>query len=156
MSEAGNVTENLQAEAKRTAEEAGHRIKAEGERLVGEAQRKAQEVVVERKQAAAEFIHHISEAVGNATDVLDKQGHHATAGLLKSAASELDRFGASVSNRDIDSLLQEFRNLAHRKPSLFFGGALLIGFGVARFFSASASRHRRASESASRSSGAIG
>jgi galactokinase/mevalonate kinase-like predicted kinase len=142
MTEAGNIKENLTTEAQRTAKEAGEKVKAEGERLVDEAQRKAQEVVVARKQAAAEFMHDMSEAVSKATDVLDRQGHRNVASLLKSAAGELDRLSTSVSNREIDSLLRDMRDIAYRKPSLFFGGALLIGFGAARFLTASASRSR--------------
>jgi hypothetical protein len=34
------------------------------------------------------------------------------------------------------------RDVAYRKPTLFFGAALLIGFGAARFLTASASRSR--------------
>jgi galactokinase/mevalonate kinase-like predicted kinase len=135
--------ENLKTEAQRSAKEAGEKIKVEGERLVDEAQRKAQEVVVARKQAAAEFMHDISEAVSKATEVLDQKGHSHTASLLKSAAGELDRLSTSVSDREIDSLLREMRDVAYRKPTLFFGAALLIGFGAARFLTASASRSRR-------------
>ena len=142
MTEAGDTKENLATEAQRTAKEAGEKMKAEGERLVDEAQRKAQEVVVARKQAAAEFMHDVSEAVSKATEVLDQQGHRNTASLLKSAAGELERLSSSVSGREIDSLLRDMRDMAHRKPSLFFGGALLIGFGAARFLTASASRSR--------------
>src|SRR5512134_499567 len=110
MTEAGNIKENLTTEAQRSAKEAGEKIKAEGERLVDEAQRKAQEVVEARKQAAAEFMHDISEAVSKATEVLDQKGHRNTAGLLKSAAGELDRLGTSVSNREVDSLLRDMRD----------------------------------------------
>jgi hypothetical protein len=142
MTEAGNIKENLTTEAQRSAKEAGEKIKAEGERLVDEAQRKAQEVVVARKQAAAEFMHDISEAVSKATEVLDQKGHSNTASLLKSAAGEIDRLSTSVSGREIDSLFRDMRDVARRKPTLFFGAALLIGFGAARFLTASASRRR--------------
>jgi L-arabinose isomerase len=143
MSDADDVKETLRRETQRTAQEVGEKTKAESERLMDEAQRKAQEVVVARKQAAAEFIHDMSEAVSTTTDVLDRQGHHGTASLLKSAAGELDRLSTSMSNREIDSLLHDFRDMAHRKPTLFFGGALLVGFGAARFLSASASHSRQ-------------
>jgi hypothetical protein len=149
MSEAGDLKDKLQMEAHRTAEEAREKTKAESERLIDEAQRKAQEVVVARKEAAAEFIHDMSEAVNSATDVLDRQGHHGAASLLKSAAGELDRLSTSMANREIDSLLHDFRDMAHRKPTLFFGGALLVGFGAARFLSASASHSRHGSTSTS-------
>jgi galactokinase/mevalonate kinase-like predicted kinase len=142
MSEAGDVKEKVRTEAHRTAEEAAQKTKVESERLIDEAQRKAQEVVVARKEAAAEFIHDMCEAAQGATDVLNKQGHHDTARLLKSAAGELDRLSTSISKREINSLLEDFRDMAYRKPTLFFGGALLVGFGAARFLSASASHGR--------------
>lgn len=145
MAEDGATKESLRVEVQHTVEETGEKIKAEGERLIDEAQRKAQEVVVARKAATAEFIHDMSEAVSSATEVLDQKGHHGTASLLKSAAGELDRFSTSMANRNVDSLLQDFRDLSHRKPSLFFGGALLIGFAAARFLVASGSRSRRQS-----------
>ena len=155
MAEGDSINETLGAEAQRTAKEAGEKIKAEGERLVDEAQRKAQEVVVARKRAAAEFMHDMSEAVSKATEVLDRQGHRNTASLLKSAAGELDRLSTSVSNREIDSLLRDMRDIAHRKPSLFFGGALLVGFGAARFLTASASRSRHEPVQAASSSESV-
>lgn len=142
MSEAGDVKETLQRDIKRTAQEAAETTKDEGERLMDEAQRKAQEVVVARKEAAAEFIHDMSEAVNSATEVLDRKGRHGTASLLKSAAGELDRMSTSIANREINSLLHDCRDMAHRKPALFFGGALLLGFGAARFLSTSASHSR--------------
>ena len=156
MAEADGSKENLGTEARRTAQEVGEKAKAEGERLVDEAQRKAQEVVVARKQAAAEFMHDMSEAVSTATEVLDRQGHRNTASLLKSAAGELERLSTSVSNREIDSLLRDMRDIAHRKPSLFFGGALLIGFGAARFLTASASRSRHEPVQATSSGDSVG
>ena len=156
MAEADDVKENLKTEAQRTVKEAGEQVKAEGERLVDEAQRRAQEVVVARKQAAAEFMHDMSEAVSKATDVLDQKGHHGTASLLKSAAGELDRLSTSMSNREIDSLLRDMRDVAYRKPTLFFGAALLIGFGAARFLTASASRSRQESVRATSSDDNVG
>lgn len=146
MSEAGDVKENLRKDTQRTAQEAGEKAKVESERLMDEAQRKAQEVVVARKDAAAEFIHDMSEAVNSATEVLDRKGRHGTASLLKSAAGELDRMSTSMTNREINALLHDCRDMAYRKPTLFFGGALLLGFGAARFLSASASHGRHEPE----------
>jgi hypothetical protein len=56
-----------------------------------------------------------------------------------SLAGQLDQFSNSLREREIGSLIDDAKQLAHRQPELFVIGALAAGFVLGRFFKSSSS-----------------
>jgi hypothetical protein len=54
-------------------------------------------------------------------------------------AGQLDQFSNSLREREIGSLIDDAKQLAHRQPELFVVGALAAGFVLGRFFKSSRS-----------------
>jgi hypothetical protein len=54
-----------------------------------------------------------------------------------SLAGQLDRFSTTLRDREIGSLLEDAKQLAHRQPEMFVAGALAAGFVLGRFFKSS-------------------
>jgi hypothetical protein len=52
-------------------------------------------------------------------------------------AGQLDRFSTTLRDREIGSLLEDAKQLAHRQPEMFVAGALAAGFVLGRFFKSS-------------------
>ncbi len=98
---------------------------------------KADNLANEQKQTASSYLNDFSEAVNSLTSTLDERGHGAIANYTRSAAEELRRMGGSIEARDYSDLARDVGAFAQRNPAVFFGGAFVIGFGIARFLASS-------------------
>jgi ABC-type transporter Mla subunit MlaD len=85
------------------------------------------------KKKGAEQLAGVAGAVHSAADELEKQ-LPAAADYVHDAAARIDRVAASLRDRNLSDLLEDVRRLAHDQPVAFFGGALVAGFAISRFF----------------------
>jgi hypothetical protein len=53
------------------------------------------------------------------------------------------QLAGGLRERDVEQFAIELGSLARRNPGVFLAGSVALGFGVARFFKASAPRHQR-------------
>jgi gas vesicle protein len=124
-------------ETRQAARDATQALKQEGQRLAADLKAKADSLASEQKTAAKSYLSDISQAVDSMSSTLDDQGHDAIAGYAKSAAEEMRRMGHAIEARDYTDLAREVGEFARRRPVVFFTGAFVIGFGLARFLSTS-------------------
>ncbi len=136
----GNAHENRSDaghETRQAAEDAAQTLKDEGRRLATGLKAKADSLANEQKQTATSYLNDFSEAVNSLTSTLDERGHGTIASYTRSAADELRRMGGSIEARDYSELARDVGAFAQRNPAVFFGGAFVIGFGIARFLASS-------------------
>ncbi len=57
---------------------------------------------------------------------------------MRSAAESVDRMADDVRSRDLGEVLATLADFGRRQPVAFFGGAVVAGFLVARFFKSDA------------------
>lgn len=124
-------------ETKQAAENAAQTLKDEGRRLATGLKAKADSLANEQKQTASSYLSDFSEAVNSMTSTLDDRGHGTIATYTRTAAEELRRIGSSIEARDYTDLARDIGAFAQRNPAVFFGGAFVIGFGIARFLASS-------------------
>ena len=62
---------------------------------------------------------------------------------LDAAAEQVERLSSYIDERGVDELVEDVEGFARRRPALFFGGALALGFLAARFIKSSDSYARR-------------
>lgn len=134
-------------ESEHAARNAAQALKSEGRRLAEGVSAKANSLAAERKDMASGYLNDISEAVDTLTSTLEKQGHGAIAEYARVAAEEVRRASQAIEARDLSDLAREVSEFARRRPAVFYGGALAIGFGVARFLASSKTRHEPAAAS---------
>jgi hypothetical protein len=103
----------------------------------GEAVRSLRETATdaaeEQKNRGSEQLAGVAGAVHSAADELEKQ-LPAAADYVHDAAARIDRVASSLRDRNLSDLLEDVRRLAHDQPLAFFGGALVAGFAISRFF----------------------
>jgi len=93
-----------------------------------------------QKNKATDSIGIVAEAVRQASQQLRTQQHDAIANYIDQAANQLERFSASVRNKDVGELVRDAQQFARRRPAVFIGSAFAIGLLGARFLKSSRDR----------------
>jgi hypothetical protein len=106
----------------------------QGKSAVKAAEIKARDVADRQKASAAHYLHGVSKAATSGGKALGEEGHHQSAAWLDQAAAELDGWASALEGKSPAEILGEVESFAHRRPAVFFGAALLVGFGAVRFF----------------------
>ena len=105
----------------------------EARRTAGIAGTKAAELAAESRAAATRYVSELSAAVEASCETLERQGHRHSADALRRVAVEMHDLAGSFEGKAGGEIVRELESFAHRRPGLFFGGALLAGFGLSRF-----------------------
>jgi hypothetical protein len=91
----------------------------------------------------ADSIGSVAEALHQAADQLNERNEDVVARYTDSAAQRIEQFADSLRNRDLDDLVGQAEQFARRQPEIFLGGAVVVGFAIARFLRTSGSRQAR-------------
>lgn len=90
------------------------------------------ETIGKEKQRGADSVLGIAQAITIAAEELDQQSP-GLAGNLKKAARSIESLSEGIKSRNLRELSDEVGNLARRQPGIFFAGAVIAGFTLARF-----------------------
>jgi hypothetical protein len=112
-------------------------VKSQVSDLTQVAQEQASSFLGEQKGMAAERIGGVANALRSAGHELAENDESMLAQYTDSLAGQLDRFSNTLRDREIGSLIDDAKQLAHRQPELFVAGALAAGFVLGRFFKSS-------------------
>jgi hypothetical protein len=129
---AADLTDTVTRAAKDHAAELGSAAKDIASGAAG----KVQSVVSDQKGAGADYIQSIARAVNRAAGEFE-QDIPPAAQYIRQAASQIDSVATAVRERDVRELVAEVETFARRQPTLFFGGAVVLGFAALRFFKSS-------------------
>lgn len=88
------------------------------------------------KRSAADQIDQVAQALSRAGEELN-QTQPTLANYAAQIASSIGTFSNRVRDGNIDDLVSDARQLAHRNPGLFILGGVALGFAVSRFLKAS-------------------
>lgn len=130
---ASDLTDTVTSAAKDQAGQIGTAAKD----MAGEATGRVKSVIDEQKTAGADYLGTIAGAVQRAAGEFDKDVPQA-AQYIRQAAAQIETVADSVRQRDVRELVGEVQEFARRQPTLFFGGAVILGFAALRFFKSSA------------------
>lgn len=96
------------------------------------AKEKVGEAVTERKSIGADYIGSIAHATGQAAQAFESDLPQA-AHYIRQASEQIQGVADTVRERDVRELVGEVQNFARNQPTLFFGGAVILGFAALRF-----------------------
>ena len=136
---ASEITDTVSRTAKDQASELGSAAKE----LASDAAGKVTTAMNHQKTAGADYIGSIAQAVHRAAGEFDGEVPQA-AKYIRQAADQLEGVANAVRERDMRELVGEVQNFARRQPTLFFGGAMLLGFAALRFLKSSSSSQKNA------------
>lgn len=107
------------------------------QQAAGQVKEKARGLFSDQKDRAVEGISSVSTALRDTATNLSDQNSPASS-IIERAADHLESFKSSLEGKDLDQIVRDVQTFARRKPAVFFGGALAVGFLAARFFKSSA------------------
>jgi hypothetical protein len=102
------------------------------------AQQEAKSMLGSQKGRAAESLGGIAQALRQTGEQMQDGQQAAMAQYAQRAADKIEQFSSQLQNKDVDQLLADVEGFARRRPEIFLGGALLLGFAAARFLKSSA------------------
>lgn len=133
-------TQEAQAQTKQKAAEVADRTKQEAAKLSKEIKAKARSTTENQKQELAKQIEGVATALHQAATQFEQQHQDMLTYWTDQAAASLDKMGASLRDRDVETVLQQFQDFARRQPGVVLGGAVVLGFLGSRFFKSTALR----------------
>lgn len=114
---------------------------------------KAREQVGAGQHKLADGADALSDAIDAAASNLDDHDREGLARYARELSSNLANAAGQLEGRSVDELANDAKRLARDNPALFMLGSIAVGFGLSRFFKASAGRdhhdddqHQRSAE----------
>src|SRR6476660_675946 len=98
---------------------------------------KVEAAVSQRKSVGADYIGSIAQATGRAANEFEAELPQA-AHYIRQASEQIQGVADTVRERDVRELVGEVQEFARRQPTLFFGGAVVLGFAALRFLKSTA------------------
>ena len=105
--------------------------------MANTAKDKVEAAVSERKSLGADYIGSIAQAAGRAAHEFEADLPQA-AQYIRQASEQIQGVADTVRERDMRELVGEVQDFARRQPTLFFGGAVVLGFAALRFLKSNA------------------
>jgi methyl-accepting chemotaxis protein len=125
---AAGLTDDLTRAAKDNAAQLGDTARE----FANTAKDRVGEAVTQRKSIGADYIGSIAQATGQAAHAFDNDLPQA-AQYIRQASEQIQGVADTVRERDVRELVGEVQEFARKQPTLFFGGALMLGFAALRF-----------------------
>lgn len=126
----------MSADAAQLAKEQASKLGTAAEQIASGAAAQLQDTVQQQRSAGADFIGSIAAATQRAAGEFDTAMPQA-AQYIRQASEQIQSVADVVRERDVKELVGEVENFARRQPTLFFGGAMVLGFAAFRFLKSS-------------------
>jgi gas vesicle protein len=82
----------------------------------------------------------LSDAIDAAASNLDEHDLEGLARYARKVSSDIASAAEHIEGRSVDELARDAKRLARNNPALFMLGSVAVGFGLSRFFKATADR----------------
>ncbi|MDP9368267.1 MAG: hypothetical protein M3Q03_08335 [Chloroflexota bacterium] len=119
-------------------QEATEQVQEQAGQLVDQVRQQVVTQLTAQKERAAGGLETAALLIRQAGEQVRQQGQAPIAGYIEGAADRVAEFSDTLRDRDVPQLLEETQDLARRRPGLFLGGSLALGFLATRFFKSSA------------------
>lgn len=144
QSQDGDTMDRMQHQAREMtdrAEYTAHEVADKAQQKAGHLADKARHQVTSQlssqKDRATEGLGEVSDALRQTSRSLRDKDQKMTAGYLDDAAGYVDEFSGYLRNHSVNDMLDQAQQLARREPSLFIGGAFVLGLLGSRFLKSS-------------------
>jgi methyl-accepting chemotaxis protein len=121
----------------RTAKENASQLGEAAADFAHSAKGMVEEAVTQRKSLGADYIGSIAQATGRAANEFEAELPQA-AHYIRQASEQIQDVADKVREKDVRELVGEVQDFARQQPTLFFGGAVVLGFAALRFLKSTA------------------
>lgn len=91
----------------------------------------------ERKDSIVSQLDSVARAAKQTSDELRSEEHRTAAHYAEQFATQVDSAGQFLRDKEMSDVLASVKDFARRQPTLFLGGAVVLGFLGARFLKSS-------------------
>ncbi len=131
-----------------TGGEVTQQAKQQGQQLAQQARQQAGELatrggeqvksqLANQKHDASQRLTPIQVALRETAQQLRKQGQGSVAEYADKTSDQVERFSGYLRETDVDEIMDEVRGFARRRPGVFLGGTVALGFLATRFLKSS-------------------
>lgn len=131
-------------------EEVKGRAQQTADEVKGAAQQRAEGMFEQQKNVAAEQTEKLSTVFRKMAKEFDAQDQRYFSGYANNLARATDSLSQRLREKDLGSLITQVQDYSRRQPAVFLGGAVAVGFVLARFLRSSNERGTSGTTSTSR------
>jgi hypothetical protein len=124
-------------QAKQQASQAMDQAQHKAGQLADQAKQQATSQLASQKQRATDSLGGVAQALRQTGQQLRQQDQGMIARYADQAAGQIERFSGFLRGKDMNQLIDETEQFARREPTLFLGGAFVLGVLGARFLKSS-------------------
>lgn len=137
----GGSSNQKEKSTRSMASEADQDTQEEASRLADRAKNRLADQAERQKAQASDQLDDISEALHEASGTLHERDKDSIASLTEGAAHQIEQLSHYLRDRSVNEMLSGAKRFARRQPSIFLGGAAVLGFFGSRFFRSSEPDH---------------
>lgn len=130
-------------------------LRSKATEVAKEATREGQEQVDQYRKAAAKKVDTLADSVKAAAAKLEEADGGRLSTQIAAMADSLVKFSSALRDKSADELMNDVNRLARDNPAIFVGGAVAIGFGLARLARATAPSQSQEGSAKARSQGRL-
>lgn len=123
-----------------------HKLEEDAQEVKKEVGAKVREKAEAGQHRLADGADALSDAIDAAASNLDEHDREGLARYARELSSNLANAAGQLEGRSVDELANDAKRLARNNPALFMLGSIAVGFGLSRFFKASAQRDHQAAD----------
>lgn len=133
------VTEGAQEEgqAKQQSREVARQTQEQASWYADELRQRAKDQIATQKERASGELSGVSQALRQTGSQLREQDQGSIGQYAEQAAGQTDRLSDYLHEKEADQLIGEVEHFARSRPSVFLGGAVVLGVVAARFLKSS-------------------
>jgi hypothetical protein len=131
--ESGGRGEQVAGQAKQQGQQLAQQARQQAGDLATRGSEQVKSQLANQKHDASQRMVPIQSALRETGQQLRKQGQGSVAQYADKAADQVERVSGYLRETDVDEMVAEARGFARRRPAVFLGGAVALGFLATRF-----------------------
>ena len=132
-----NGSSSVQEQARQQTGQLARQARQQTTQLANRGTEQLKSQLATQKHQGAQRMMPIQAALRETSQQLRSQGQGSVAHYADNAADQVERFSRYLRENEVDQILDEARSFARRRPALFVGGAVAVGFFASRFLKSS-------------------
>jgi hypothetical protein len=126
-----------EGQAKQQGKEVARQGQEQASYYAGEARQRIEEQLDTQKERASGELSGISKALRQTGSQLREQDQDSVGQYAERAAGQTDRLSEYLHDKEASQLIGDVEDFARSRPSVFLGGAFVLGIAAARFLKSS-------------------
>ena len=147
------VSSDVTQQTKQQTQHFAQQARQQATQLANRGSEQVKSQLANQKHQAAQRMTPVQTALRETGQQLRKQGQGPVAQYADNAADQVERFSRYLRENDVDQLISGVQSFARRRPALFLGSAVTLGFLGTRFLKSSSQEGSASQEGASAGDG---